>query len=86
MYNVEKYFGIDVQMKVIDLEFLILSMQLDSLVLSWIFYYTIWNLKFKIHSKYDYKQNINLFGVRFVGVGLKYNTLDVLIFFNFFVA
>jgi hypothetical protein len=31
-------------------------------------------------SKFDYKQNINLFGVRFVGVDLKYNTLDVLIF------
>jgi hypothetical protein len=30
--------------------------------------------------------NINLFGIRFVEVGLKYNTLDMLIFPNFFVA
>jgi hypothetical protein len=29
-YNLDEYFGIDVQMKVIDLEFLILSIQLDS--------------------------------------------------------
>jgi hypothetical protein len=85
-YNLEEYFGIDVQMKVIDLEFFILSIQLDSPMLSWIFYYTIWNLKFKIPSKFDYKQSINLFGIRFVGVGLKYNTLDMLIFPNFFVA
>jgi hypothetical protein len=28
--NIEEYFGIDVQMKVIDLEFLILSIRLDS--------------------------------------------------------
>jgi hypothetical protein len=41
-YNLEEYFGIDVQMKVIDLEFFILSIQLDSPMLSWIFYYTIW--------------------------------------------
>jgi hypothetical protein len=39
----------------------------------------LYNLKLKnpkIPSKYDYKQNINLFGVRFVGVGLEYNTLE----------
>jgi hypothetical protein len=35
-YNLEEYFEIDVQMKVIELEFLILSM------LPPIFYYTIW--------------------------------------------
>jgi hypothetical protein len=29
-YNLEKYFGINVQIKVIDLEFLILSIWLDS--------------------------------------------------------
>jgi hypothetical protein len=29
-YNLEEYFGIDIQMKVIDLEILILSIQLDS--------------------------------------------------------
>jgi hypothetical protein len=34
----------------------------------------------KKSSKFDYKQNINLFEIRFVGVGLKYNTLDVLLF------
>jgi hypothetical protein len=34
------------------------------------------NLKFK----FDYKQNIILFEIRFVEVDLKYNTLDVLIF------
>jgi hypothetical protein len=33
-YNLEDYFGIDVQMKVIDLEFLILSIRLDSPMLS----------------------------------------------------
>jgi hypothetical protein len=33
-YNLEEYFGINVQMKVIDLEFLILSIQLDSPMLS----------------------------------------------------
>jgi hypothetical protein len=54
-YNLEEYFGIDVQMKVIDLEFLILSIQLDSPMLSWVIYYTTWNLKFKSPSKFDYK-------------------------------
>jgi hypothetical protein len=33
-YNLEEYFGIDVQMKVIDLEFLILSIRLYSSLLS----------------------------------------------------
>jgi hypothetical protein len=33
-YNLEEYFGIDVQMKVIDLEFFILFIQLDSPMLS----------------------------------------------------
>jgi hypothetical protein len=33
-YNLEEYFGIDVQMEVIDLEFLILSIRLDSPMLS----------------------------------------------------
>jgi hypothetical protein len=33
-YNLEEYFGIDVQMKVIDLEFLILSIQLESPMVS----------------------------------------------------
>jgi hypothetical protein len=33
-YNLEEYFGIDVQMQVIDLEFLIPSMRLDSPMLS----------------------------------------------------
>jgi hypothetical protein len=49
----------------------------------------LYNMKLKIKkksSKFDYKQNINLFEIRFVGVGLKYNTLDVLIFSIFFVA
>jgi hypothetical protein len=49
----------------------------------------LYNLNLKIQeipSKFDYKQNINLFGIRFVGVGLKYNTLDVLIFSIFFVC
>jgi hypothetical protein len=49
----------------------------------------LYNLKLKIQkfpSKFDYKQNINLFGIRFVGVGLECNTLDVLIILIFFVA
>jgi hypothetical protein len=33
-YNLEEYFGIKVQMKVIDLKFLILSIWLDSPMLS----------------------------------------------------
>jgi hypothetical protein len=41
-YNLEEYFGIIVQMKVIDLEFFILSMQLDSPML--------FNLKLKIQK------------------------------------
>jgi hypothetical protein len=40
-YNLEEYFGINVQMKVIDLEVLNLSIWLDSPTLSWIFYCTI---------------------------------------------
>jgi hypothetical protein len=44
------------------------------------------SLNSKIPSKCDYKQNINFFEVRFVGMGLKYNTLDVLIFSISFVA
>jgi hypothetical protein len=47
----------------------------------------LYNLKLKIQKfLLNHKQKINLFGVRFVEVGLKYNTLDVLIFSNFFVA
>jgi hypothetical protein len=71
-------------MKVIDLEFKVLSIQLDSTNAT--MNILLYNLKLKIKkipSKFDYKQNINLLGVKFVGVGLKYNTLDVLIFFNF---
>jgi hypothetical protein len=34
----------------------------------------------QIPSKFDYKQNINPFWVRFVGMGLKCGTLDVVIF------
>jgi hypothetical protein len=34
MYNLEEYFGIDVQMKVVDLESFILSIWLDSPMLS----------------------------------------------------
>jgi hypothetical protein len=51
-------------MKVIDLEFQILCIQLDSPILSPIFYYTIQNLKFKIPFKFDYKQSNSLFWVR----------------------
>jgi hypothetical protein len=40
-YNLEEYFGINVQIKVIDLEFFILSIQLDSPMLSLMVYYTI---------------------------------------------
>jgi hypothetical protein len=82
-YNLEEYFGINVQMKVIDLDFFTLSIWLD------ITNILLCNLKLKssnFFSNFDYKQNINLFGVRFVGVGLKYNTFDVLIFPIPFVA
>jgi hypothetical protein len=46
----------------------------------------LYKLKLKSPSKFDYKQNINLFGIRFVGVGLKYNTLDVPFFYKKIVA
>jgi hypothetical protein len=48
----------------------------------------LYNLKLKIQKILLnlITKNINLFWVRFVGVGLKYNTLDVLIFSTFFVA
>jgi hypothetical protein len=36
-YNLNEYFGIDIQMKLIDLEFFIQSIQLDSLELSPLF-------------------------------------------------
>jgi hypothetical protein len=75
-YYLDEYFGIDVQMEVIDL---ILFLLFDSPMLSPIFYYTILNLK-KNSSKFNYKQNINLFWKRFVGIGLKCDTLDVVIF------
>jgi hypothetical protein len=55
-------------------------------MLSSIFYYTILNLKFKIPYEFNYKQNINPFRVRFVGMGLKCDTLDVVIFGDFFVC
>jgi hypothetical protein len=45
-YNFEEYFGIDVQMKVVDLEFLIVSIWLDSAIMN-IFLY---NLKLKIQK------------------------------------
>ena len=38
------------------------------------------SLKFKIHSNFDYKQNIYLFWIRFVGMDLEYGTLDVVIY------
>jgi hypothetical protein len=38
-YYLEEYFGIDAQMKVIDLKFLILSVWVDSPIQSPIFYY-----------------------------------------------
>jgi hypothetical protein len=37
----EEYFGIDTQMKVVNHELLILSIQLNSLILSPLFYYKI---------------------------------------------
>jgi hypothetical protein len=73
-------------MKVMNLEFLILSIWIDSPMLSWIFYYIVWNLNSKIPSRFDYKQDINLFEVRFVGVDLKCNTFDVVIFLKEFVV
>jgi hypothetical protein len=75
-YDVKEYSRIDAQIKVLDLEFFILTIPLDSLVLSWIFYYIIWNLNSNIPSNFDYKQNINFFGITFVGVGLKYKSLE----------
>jgi hypothetical protein len=62
------------------------SIRLDLPMLSLIFYYKNWNLKFKIPPKFDHELNINLLGVRFVGMGLKCDTLDVVIFWIFFVA
>jgi hypothetical protein len=47
-YNLEENFGINIQMKVIDLEFLILSIWLDSPMLSPIF--LLYNLKLKIQK------------------------------------
>jgi hypothetical protein len=44
-YYLEEYFEIDVQIKVIDVEFLIQSIWLDSPMLSPIFFYTILNSK-----------------------------------------
>jgi hypothetical protein len=67
-------------MKVIDLEFWILFVQLDSPILSLKFYYKIYNSKSKIPSKFDYKQNINIFWIRFVVMALKCDTLNVVIF------
>jgi hypothetical protein len=64
------YIEIGVQMKVIDLEFLILFVWLDLPMLSPISYYRFLNLNFKIPSKFDYKQDINPFWVRFVRIDL----------------
>jgi hypothetical protein len=46
-YNLEEYFGIDVEMKVSNIEFgfYIYRTRLDSPMLSWKFYYTISNLR-----------------------------------------
>jgi hypothetical protein len=40
----------------------------------------IQNSKFKTPPKFDYKQNLNLLWERFVGMDLKCDTLDVVIF------
>jgi hypothetical protein len=45
-----------------------------------IFYYKIRNLKFNNPSNFDYKQNANPFGVRFLGMGFKRGILDVVMF------
>jgi hypothetical protein len=79
-YYLEEYFGIDVQMKVTDLEFWILSIWLDSPMPSLILYHKTLNSKFKIPSKIDYEQNINPFWIRFVVMGLKCDILDVAFF------
>jgi hypothetical protein len=85
-YNLNEYFGIDIQMKLIDLEFFIQSIQLDSLELSplFIIQFETWNSK--IPSKVDYKQNIITIGVRFIGVCLKCNALDVVTIWILFVG
>jgi hypothetical protein len=74
---VEEYLGIDVHMKVIALKFKIIFVWLDPPMLSSTIYYKIWKFKFKIPSKFEYQQNKNLFCIRFVGIDLKCNTLNV---------
>jgi hypothetical protein len=44
----------------------------------------IWNLKLLIPSKFDYKLNIILLGVRFIGKGLEWDIVDVVILLLFF--
>jgi len=79
-----EYLGIDIQMKVVDFEFLIPFVLLDLPMLSLIFFYEFWKGNFKISSKYDYKQNIIFFGVNL----LKWISKEVLLalwFFEIFV-
>jgi hypothetical protein len=83
IYYLEECSGIDVHWKVIDLKFQILYVQLDSLMLPPIFYYDIWNWNSKFLLNLITK-NINLFCIRFVGIGLKCDTLDAIIFWIFF--
>ena len=72
-YYLEEYFGIDVQTKVLDFEFEIPFLRFDSLILSPIINYKIWKLKLRIPSKFDYKQNFNIFWVKFVEMNLKWD-------------
>jgi hypothetical protein len=52
-------------------------------MLSPLFYYKTCSLKFKT-PKFDYKQNIQTFLLRFVGMGLRCDTFNVVIFWIFF--
>ncbi len=47
------------------------------------FFYIFWKRNSKILSKFDYKQNIILFWVKFVGMDLKWGSLHIVIFWNF---
>jgi hypothetical protein len=69
-----------VRTKVVNFELLIIFVWLDIWFLSPIFFYKILNLKSKFSYKFDYKESCDNFLVEFVGMDLKCDIFNVVIF------
>jgi len=82
-YHFEEYFGSDTQIKAMDFWIL------DSICMGrftnavTIFSLQILKGKFQKNSKFDYKQNVIIFWIKFLGMDLKWGSLYKVIFLKF---